>query len=252
MGALDALTQIGPMARFVQDLALILPVIAGVDWRDPATVPMPLGDSRGINLKGLRAAFYTDNGVASPTPETVDVVSKAAAVLSDAGMSVEEDRPPGIAGVAGLWQQLAVADGGAWIRRLLQEAGTTEVHPVLQSRFLSHEAISCAEFTALLTRRDRVRSAMIAFLERYDLIVCPVNAYPAMPHGTTSHRSDGFTYTRIYNLTGWPVAVVRGGTSPEGLPIGLQIVARPWREDVALAVAQQVETALGGWQRPPI
>jgi len=51
-------------------------------------------------------------------------------------------------------------------------------------------------------------------------------------------------------LTGWPVVVVRSGTSPEGLPIGVQVAARPWREDVALSVAQQIETALGGWQRP--
>ena len=60
------------------------------------------------------------------------------------------------------------------------------------------------------------------------------------------------SYTNAYNLTGWPAAVVRGGTSPEGLPIGVQIVARPWREDVALAVAQQLETALGGWQPPAL
>ena len=53
-------------------------------------------------------------------------------------------------------------------------------------------------------------------------------------------------------MTGWPGAVVRCGTSPEGLPIGLQIVARPWREDVALALVQQLETALGGWQPPSI
>jgi amidase len=56
----------------------------------------------------------------------------------------------------------------------------------------------------------------------------------------------------VYNLTGWPGVVVRGGTSPEGLPIGVQLVARPWREDVALAVAQYLEEALGGWQRPPL
>jgi len=252
LGALDALTQIGPMARFVQDLVLILPIVAGPDWRDPAVVPMPLGDPSVVDFKGLRAAFYTDNGVASPTPETAEVVLQAATVLRDAGVAMEEDRPPGIERVAGLWQQLAVADGGAWIRRLLQEAETTEVHPMLENRFLSHESISSAEFTALLTRLDRVRSAMISFLEKYDLIVCPVNAYPAMPHGTTSDRSASFSYTRIYNLAGWPGAVVRGGTSPEGLPIGVQIVARPWREDVALAAAQQIETALGGWQRPPI
>ena len=55
-----------------------------------------------------------------------------------------------------------------------------------------------------------------------------------------------------YNLTGWPVAVVRVGTSSEDLPIGIQIVARPWREDVALAVAKHIEQQFGGWQPPPI
>jgi len=252
MGALDALTQIGPMARFVKDLGLILRIIAGVDWRDPAIVPMPLGDPRAIALEDLRAAFYTDNGIASPTPETADVVRTATTVLSEAGVGVKEDRPPGIEHAGGMWMQLAVADGSAWIRRLLQEAGTTEVHPVLKDRFLGRETVSAAEFSGMLTRLDRVRSAMISFLEKYDVIVCPVNAYPAMPHGASAEKSAGFSYTRIYNLTGWPAAVVRGGTSPEGLPIGLQIVARPWREDVALAVAQHVEAASGGWQRPPI
>jgi amidase len=97
-----------------------------------------------------------------------------------------------------------------------------------------------------------MRAGMTAFMEKYDVMICPVNAYPAMPHENAYDKADGWTYSRIYNLTGWPVAVVRGGTSPEGLPIGLQIVARPWREDVALAVAQHLESELGGWQRPSI
>jgi amidase len=252
LGALDALTQIGPMARFVEDLRLILPIIAGVDWRDPAIVPMPLGDPGAVELKGLRAAFYTDNGIVSPTPETASVVEAAVDALSEAGVAAEENRPLEVETTGGLWLQLVVADGGAWIRRLLQEAGTTEVHPILQNRFLGHKALPSADFTALLTELDRVRSAMLSFLANYDLIICPVNAFPAMPHGAVSARGDGYTYTRIYNLTGWPTATVRGGASPEGLPIGVQIVARPWREDVALAVAQHLETALGGWQRPPL
>jgi amidase len=85
MGAMDMMTQIGPVARFVEDLILTLPIIAGVDWRDPAVVPMPLGDPAAVELNSLRVAFYTDNGVAAPTPETVDVVRNAATVLSDAG-----------------------------------------------------------------------------------------------------------------------------------------------------------------------
>lgn len=77
-------------------------------------------------------------------------------------------------------------------------------------------------------------------MDKYDVILCPVNAYPAL------------SYTHTYNLTGWPSVVVRSGTSPEGLPIGVQVVAGPWREDRALAVAQHIETALGGWQPPPL
>ena len=61
----------------------------------------------------------------------------------------------------------------------------------------------------------------------------------------------GFSYTMTHNLTGWPAAVVRCGTSPEGLPIGVQIAAAPWREDITLAVALFLEETLGGWQPCP-
>ena len=73
-----------------------------------------------------------------------------------------------------------------------------------------------------------------------------------MPHGTTGQQLAAFSYVQTYSLTASPGVVVRAGTSPEGLPIGVQIVPRQWREDVALAVAQQIETALGGWQCPAI
>jgi amidase len=115
-------------------------------------------------------------------------------------------------------------------------------------------AMSTAEFGVLMGQWDHFRSTMLSFMEHYDVILCPTNAYPALPHGVTFDDSKipAFSYTRTYNLTGWPGVVVRGGTSPEGLPIGVQIVARPWREDVALAVAQHMEMVLGGWQRPPL
>jgi amidase len=252
VGALEMFTQIGPLARFVEDLTLTLPIIAGIDWRDPAVAPVPLGDPAAVELKELRAAFYTDNGIVSPTPETVETVRAAVNSLSDAGVPVEEDRPAEVQSAVGMWMELATADGATWVRRLLQAAGTSEIHPILETRFLKHEGISSAEFSELLTRWNRMRGGMTAFMEKYDAMICPVNAYPAVPHENAYDKADGWTYSRIYNLTGWPVAVVRGGTSPEGLPIGLQIVARPWREDIALAVAQHLESELGGWQRPSI
>ena len=86
----------------------------------------------------------------------------------------------------------------------------------------------------------------------FDLVVSPVLPSPAVRHGESRTAAYGDTYSEIHNLTGWPAATVRAGTSPEGLPIGVQLVAKPWREDVALAAARVVEAATGGWQAPPL
>jgi amidase len=95
---------------------------------------------------------------------------------------------------------------------------------------------------------DRFRTTMLGFIERYDLILCPVADEPAVPQGV---EGNGI-YCLPSSLTGYPSAVVRAGTSPEGLPIGVQVVARPWREDVALAAAARIEMTLGGWSLPPL
>ena len=89
-------------------------------------------------------------------------------------------------------------------------------------------------------------------MDDYDVIIAPVNAYQAIPHGTQGEWFDGYSYTMTYNLTGWPAAVVRVGTARDGLPIGVQIISKPWREDIALAIAQHLQEMLGGWQQPPL
>jgi amidase len=93
---------------------------------------------------------------------------------------------------------------------------------------------------------------MAAFLGRYDVILSPVYSHPALPHGTSIVEGNfhGFSHTMAHNVSGWPAAVVRLGTSPGGLPIAVQIAAAPWREDIALAVALRLEREFGGWQAP--
>lgn len=255
-GILTPLWQIGPMARFVEDLILILPIIAGVDWCDPSIVPMPWRDPQKVNLKNLRVAFHTHNGITPPTSETIDVVNHIARLLSEEVLSVEEVRPPGIEETNELRASVMGIDGGVGIQNLLQEVGTKEVHPLLQRRQTRarSEPLTGEKVLAILERWDHFRSTMLSFLERYDIILCPVNPYPALPHGATLDDKiyDSFSYTRTYNLTGWPSAVVRGGTSLEGLPIGVQVVGRPWHEDTVLAVAHYIEKTGGGWQPPPL
>jgi amidase len=101
----------------------------------------------------------------------------------------------------------------------------------------------------LLRHWDWYRSAMLEWFRDYGLILRPVSATPAPEIGRTNVDT---LYTVPFSMTGWPAAVVRAGTSPEGLPIGAQIVAHPWRDHVALAAARQIERVLGGWSPPTL
>ena len=256
LGALDSLTQNGPMARYVEDLALIMPIISGPDWSDPFIMPVPLGDPADVDINGLRVCFYTDNGVRTPTAEIMATVRGAAAALDDVCASVEEDLPRAIPENPGISDMLRQGDGQAGAHRMLAKYGTTETHEWMtrQLQKSSESILPVGEYTAVLEQVDAYRSSMLGFMENYDVIICPVSSFAALPHGESMMDKNraGMNYTATYNITGWPSTVVRGGTSPDGLPIGVQVVARPWREDVSLAVAQYLEGALGGWQRPPM
>jgi len=217
-GLSDPRSQIGPMSRWVEDLGPALAIIAGVDWRDSGVIPMPLADPTSVELRDLRVACYADDGNAPPTPETAQAVRDAARALSDAGAVVEETRPPHLDQV---WD--------------------------ITSRYWRSAELS-REDERLMLDWDGFRTAMLGFVERYDLILCPVADEPAVPLGV---EGNGI-YCLPYSLTGYPCAVVRAGTSPDGLPIDVQVVARPWREDVALSAAGRIEMILGGWKSPPL
>jgi amidase len=255
-GLLDSIWQIGPLARRVEDLRLALPLLCGTDWRDPTVAPVPLGDPSEVDLKHLRVAFHTDNGIVSPTPDIASATREAARVLADAGAEVVEARPPVPENAYEMLLGLYGADSGAGLRMLLMLSGTDETHALMTRllEILSTSKMTTAELTGLLFQLDAWRGQMLSFMRDYDLILCPPCARTAMPHGTTFDQDNQlvFSYTMIYNMTGWPGTVVRAATSPEGLPVGVQLVARPWREDVTLAAALAVERATGGWQRPQL
>jgi amidase len=137
---------------------------------------------------------------------------------------------------------------------MLDAAGTNKPHPLIAEQITERWRVDSSEFTRLMERRDRFRGAMLAFMQDYDALLTPVTGFAAPPFGTAEDeaRFPGYSYTQVFNLSGQPAVVVRCGTSPEGLPIGVQIAAQPWREDVALAVARYLETVFGGWQAPPL
>jgi Asp-tRNA(Asn)/Glu-tRNA(Gln) amidotransferase A subunit family amidase len=107
-------------------------------------------------------------------------------------------------------------------------------------------------------RRDIVRGQILAQMREFPILLCPVAAIPAFRHGERSwkvegqtvHYLDAWSYTEFFNLLGNPGAVVPVGQSPDGLPIGVQIVGRPWEEELVLAVAAEVEKESGGFRKP--
>jgi amidase len=149
--------------------------------------------------------------------------------------------------------ELLGVDGGDGLRAFAKSIGTHQTHPLLEGWLSKLESCrtDLAGFAKFWSALDEFRGAMYGFLNNFDVLLSPVSFSPAVPHGTSTDNSvfPGYSYTMTHNLTGWPAAVVRCGTSRDGLPIGVQIAAAPWREDIALAVADYLESACGGWQQ---
>ena len=248
-GIVGSWTQLGPIARSVDDLALALSIIAGPDGEDPHVQPIELRSPADVAVRDLHVAFFTDNGITAPTPATVDVVRSAALALEDAGATVTEQLPPGIVAMARLWWPIVLADGHAWLRRLISSAGTpgTGWYTWLDD----NPVATTAELTRMLEEVDAARGMLFQFMRDVDVIVSPAGPKPPFGHDEADTDVNVDTYCEAHNLSGYPSLVVPGGVH-DGFPIGVQVVARPWREDVAFAAAKVVERALGGWQPPPI
>ena len=252
-GWIEALWQIGPMARRVEDLITVMPLLVGPDERDHTVVDMPLANPRSVRVRDLRVAFYTDNGLAAADEEVAGVVRAAAAALAVEGARVEQARPVCLDAAYEIEMKLIGPDGGDGLRSYLRDIGSTSVHPLLTGWLdkLEQYRTGIDGFTHYWGEWFRYRAEMAAFLAcGYDAILCPAYIHPALPLGTSilDENFIGFSHTMAYNVAGWPAVVVRCGESNTGLPIAVQIAAAPWREDVALAVALWLEQAFGGWK----
>jgi amidase len=214
-GLTDPRSQVGPMARFVSDLILTLPLLVGPDGFDSAVVPVPLA-KRTPKLAGLRVAWYSDDGIAKPTQAISAAVRAAARALGDAGCTVTEARPPAL-------HEAHQVTLGYW-----------------GDKRMTHER--------LYRRWDAFRTEILGFMSDFDLVVSPVAPDIAPLYRSKVVPTNMFSYTIPYSLTGNPCVVVRAGTSHEGLPIGVQVIAQNWHDDIALRGAHAIERALGGWR----
>lgn len=250
---------LGPIARRVEDVELLYEALIGTGARRVAGKERRVSDFDG--LRGARCAWYADDGNAPVTAETRAAVRRAAEALRDAGCEVFEERPPGVERGPELWLALFSHSARKFVQGIYEgrESDAGAAARVMLERAAIAETPSLDEYLAVWALRDRLRHELLAWMEATPLIIAPVGSGPAFAHGARKLNVDGaevgvfraFGYAQTFNVFDLPVACVPAGKSREGLPIGVQIIARPFAEREALLAARCVEQASGGWQAPP-
>ena len=258
-GMLD-LTCVGPMGRFVDDVALLLGVMAGPDDIDPFATPVPLGDHARVQLAGLRVAVYDSDGSVRVTPGTSRAVKMAGAALERAGATVVEVEPVTLfRDATEVFFGALAADGGANLIEHCQ--GEFARHPQFQALIdgFASQAPSAREAYRRHARLIDFRRMVRRFLADFDLVVCPVVCGPAPRHGcppagVSEERYmsyEAYNFCHTYAVAGLPSVSVPV-TTEDAMPVGVQVVSRAFAEDVALAGAAAVNGHMVGSMSSPI
>ena len=251
---------VGPMARTVADLRVLFEVMQGPDDGDPSSAPVAVRWPGRDDLKKLHIGYFEDDGRTPVTAETRAAVRAAAEALKRGGFDVRPFRPHGLEQARQLWWQFFGIAGGMLLRPMIQgrEADLSRILKQFSSWVASEPPHTGQTLLDTWIMRDVVRMEVFSQMREYPIQLCPVAAIPAFRHGERSWNIDGQTvqyldawsYTEWFNLLGTPAAVVPFGRSNDGLPIGVQIVARPWEEELALSVAAELEAQRGASERP--
>lgn len=248
------LANTGPMARTARDCALMMNAIARPDVRDPSSLPPSDLDyvaSLPQPLAGLKVGVIVQYGEHPVDAEVASQVTAAARRFADLGCIVEEAKAPYDDTIAG---QVFWVHWVAGLQRLLQIYPVErhgEFDPGLLEMAMTASQLSVQIVMNCQAHRREIAFAWNQFFSRYDLLLSPTLAVLPWREGTNSPlREDGqpnhnWACTGVFNLTRHPSLSVPCGLSATGLPIGLQITAAHYREDLVLAAAEAFAEAAG-------
>ena len=261
IGPFSVLGAIGPMARTMDDVTLAFRTLSGQDPHDPISPPIVMRSPSLNDLRAYAIGFFEDDDLTPVTPETRAAVQAAAQALREAGFRVEPFRPRTLEQLRKLWWKFFVQCGAMFYGPAIA-CKRAKLSPIFSEFLQIAESLPPLTATELLNawaELDVLRAKTLEELSAHPVLLCPVASIPAFRHGerewTIEGRAveylDAVRHTQWFNTLAAPAAVVPVGRSPEGLPIGVQIVARPFQDEVALAIAAIVDAAFG-YRLPPL
>jgi len=242
------LDHVGPMARRVKDLAILLQVIAGYDPEDASSVQAPVDDYLSeidLGVRGWRIALARDDYFANSDPEIEQMVGAAARVFVDLGSSLHERPFPGARQAAQANGQMVIADAAVFHRERLQSL-PDDFGVDVRQRLMNGAALGLSEYIQARRAQTLLRRQFETFFDSYDLLLAPTTPISApLIEGPDALEMAGklTRFTAPFNLTGLPAISIPCGFTSAGLPVGLQIVARSWAEARLLRAAQAFESA---------
>jgi Asp-tRNA(Asn)/Glu-tRNA(Gln) amidotransferase A subunit family amidase len=261
VGPFSILGAIGPMARTIGDVSLLFRTLSGQDPGDPASPPVALRQPSASELRARAIGVFEDDGITPVTPETRAAVQAAAQALRESGFRVEPFRPRALEPLRKLWWKFFVQCGAMFYAPVI--AGRESLLSPVFKGFLAiaerSGALTAAELLNAWAELDLLRAEMLEEMRAVPVLLCPAAAIPAFRHdermwtveGTAVEYLDAVRYTQWFNSLGAPAAVVPVGSSAQGLPIGVQIAARPFQDEVVLGIADVVDQTFG-YRPPPI
>jgi Asp-tRNA(Asn)/Glu-tRNA(Gln) amidotransferase A subunit family amidase len=253
---------VGPMARTVGDLKVLFEVLRGPDAGDALTIPLRTFDDTSLRCKNIRIGILEGHELGAVTPETQLAVRQAAQFLAYQGFILEPFCLDNLQCVLELWWFFF----GTAISELLQQEirGRKELLSPVFRDYLAAAGSSSPEppmtmerFVEMCEARDHERASILDAMSDTPILLSPVCTAPAFHHGAgnwnpcTGYR-DTMRHSQWLNLAGFPAVSVPMGQSNEGLPIGVQLIGRPFEDELVLAVAEQLEAARGAWYPPPL
>jgi aspartyl-tRNA(Asn)/glutamyl-tRNA(Gln) amidotransferase subunit A len=246
----------GPMARNVRDVAILLEVIAGFDPDDPASIDIPVDDyltQLEGGVSGWKIGLASDEFFARADEQVLSALHAATEVFTQLGAQVSPVEFPEGHAAALANGNMVTSDAAAFHRQRLEENPQGFGSDVLQ-RLQMGAARTSSEYSLLRREQSRLRRLYERFFDDFDILITPTTPVVAPPIEGQDAIEQARLLTRFtapFNLTGLPALSLPCGFSADSLPVGMQVIARPWAEAAILRAAHAYEQATEWHLRRP-